>query len=987
MDTTTSELRFGAARLDVERRQLMIDGQPAKLGARAFDLLLVLVERRDRAVDKNELFQLVWPGVVVEENNLQVHISTLRKLLGPQTITTIPGRGYRFTAGLDTPATSDTLTAPSTAAVPLVERDAAMQLLEDRLRSVARGTGHTVLIGGEAGLGKTSVLKTLAERRGEAHLWWGACVALQVPHPLAPLHDIARSSEVAFRSLLSTDASRAALFEAVLTELQQARRPTLVVIEDVHWADDATLDFLKFLGRRIDRAACLLAISYRDDELTPAHPLRSLLGELPSSLVTRVDLHRLSPAAVELLARSALRSPAGVYAATQGNPFFVTELLTHGTTDVPRSVQDLVLARFARLSLGAQAIVKLASIVPAKIERSLVEKLLQPNVALVEECLNSGLLTTATSALCFRHELARVAIETSLSEPVAQALHADVLDALVREDKTLVSLARLVHHATRSGDAPAVCRFAPAAAEQASARGAHREAAAHWRTAMAHAHTVEDETRARWLEACADECALVGRLGEAIDAREQLAQLLHRLGDTACEGHNLTRLSNLYVGALRNTESDAMSRRAIALLEALPPGVELARAYHGEAWLRMLNRDCEDSVQWARKAIVVAEALGDRAVLAGARAVLGTALMFIDYQAGCEQMMQALQMAREQGLYSVVAVTLGNLGSGSGELFRFVAAEAWLREGILFADSHELDGSALYATAWLALCELHRGRWDDTAAHASEVMARADISSITKVMALVALGRLRARRGDPGVAEALDEALELALASNTLQRIAPVRAARAEAAYLRGDLRAVAEEAQAALALATDHRHPWFIGELAYWLHRAGALDVVPEPCAEPFALQIRGRWREAAAAWANLGCPYEQARALSEGDSEAQLEALNLFEQLGARPAAERLRQQLRAAGLRGAPRGMRPSTQTNPHKLTAREIEVLLLLCEGLKNSEIAERLCRSVRTVDHHLAAVFTKLGVTTRTEAVAAALHAGIRRQNGQDIKAI
>jgi len=404
----------------------------------------------------------------------------------------------------------------------LVERDAALQVLGECLRSVACGAGHTALVAGEAGIGKTSLLKALAARRGEATLWWGACDALQTPHPLAPLHDIARSAQVRFRSLLGDDASRAALFEVVLTELQQPRRPTLVVIEDAHWADDATLDLLKFLGRRIDRVACLLVVSYRDDEVTPAHPLRRVLGELPTSLMTRLDLPPLSPAGVELLARRALRSAAGVYSATQGNPFFVTELLRHGSDGIPRSVQDLVLARFARLTPGAQSIVKLASVVPAKIEQWLVERLLGTNVVLVEECLNSGLLISEAAALRFRHELARGAIETSLSEPVARALHADVLQALVREEGALVPLARLVHHATRAGDVAAVLRHAPEAARQAQQRGAHREAAAHYRTALQHAGGVGDAERAAWLDACARECQLTDQLNEAIDARLRL---------------------------------------------------------------------------------------------------------------------------------------------------------------------------------------------------------------------------------------------------------------------------------------------------------------------------------------------------------------------------------------------------------------------------------------------------------------------------------
>jgi DNA-binding CsgD family transcriptional regulator len=212
--------------------------------------------------------------------------------------------------------------------------------------------------------------------------------------------------------------------------------------------------------------------------------------------------------------------------------------------------------------------------------------------------------------------------------------------------------------------------------------------------------------------------------------------------------------------------------------------------------------------------------------------------------------------------------------------------------------------------------------------------------------------------------------------------VAPARAARAEAAFLRGDAAACADEARAAWDLAVSRRHPWFIGELAFWLHRAGAAVSVDRALlSAPHALQLEGRWRAAAAAWAAIGCPYEQARALADGDAAAQLEALALYEALGARPAAVGLRKQMRAAGVRGLPRGARASTQTNPHQLTARELEVLRLLCEGLKNSEIAERLCRSVRTVDHHVAALFAKLGVASRTEAVSTALQGGLVSGSG------
>jgi DNA-binding CsgD family transcriptional regulator len=877
------------------------------------------------------------------------------------------------------------MTAPAT---DLVEREADLHTLQQRLAAVrATRSGATVLVLGEAGIGKTSLLRVFAAALpDDCALWWGQCDALQTAHPLAPLHDVARTADVRFRRVLADpQVARATLFEAVLDELRHAAGVTVFVVEDAHWADDATLDLVRFIGRRIEKAPALLLMSWRDDEVPASHPLRRAIGELPAP--QRLTLRRLSAAGVRTLAERAGRDPGAapaLHAATQGNPFFVSELLRQeADADVPATVQALVLARYASLAKPAQAVLRLASVVPARIERWLVDVLLAPSIDDLEACLGCGLLVADGPWLQYRHELARVAVESSLSVPAAQALHAQVLAALdagaARHGEP--TPARRVHHASLAGDAAALRHWAPVAAEQARQRGAHREAARHWRSALREAGAESTEQRITWLEGCAVECQLTDQLDEAIVHRHELDILHHGAGDTLRAADNLSRLALVLVLALRNAEADAANRRAITLLEALPPSRELAHAYWVDAQLRMLNRECARSAERAAQAHALAEQLDFRNVQVTATGTLGAALLFIDWPAGVAHLQRALQMARADANDWVVANTLINLGSAAAELYRLAEAEPWLREAFAFCSAHEIDFYRHYAQAWLARVELAAGRWDAAAVDAFEASTRSGPTTTSRVMALVALGCLRVRRGDPAADEALAQALGLALATGTLQRIGPVRAARAEAAWMRGDVAACRREAEAAFALAQARGHAWIGGELALWLHRCGALAQTPAACAEPYAHLIEGRWREAAEAWQRLGCPYERAQALAEGDAAAQLEALAVFDELGARPAAEALRRRLHEAGVRGVTRGARPSTRANPRGLTARELEVLRLLCDGLRNAEIAGRLHRSVRTVDHHVAAVYAKLGVESRHEALLLAQREGLL-QSGQ-----
>lgn len=863
--------------------------------------------------------------------------------------------------------------ATRTRRLNLFERQSQLESLLSLLAAARGGAGSVVLIGGEAGIGKTSLVSALREQRAATNLWWGACDALQTPHPLAPLHDIIRNNPVGFARMIDT-AARMPLFEAVLAELQAV--PTLLVIEDAHWADEATLDLLMFLSRRLQQVPCLLVVTYRDDEISTQHPLRRMLGDLPRASVTRMHLPRLSAQAVEAMAKGAWHAYEGVYEVTRGNPFFVSEMLRRGTEVVPHGVEDLVLARFARLGPAAQEVAQLAAIVPRHIQGWLLEAVLSPSLDTIEECLDTGLLIAERDVLAYRHELARVAVERSLSPPRAQRLHARVLAALEQQSIERAPLAWRVHHAARASDGDAVLRLAPLAAEQAQRSGAHREAAAHYRTALAYAGQQTQAQRAALLERLSYECYLTDQIAEALQARSEACDLWRQLGETIKQGDATRWLSRLSWYNGQTAPAQAYADEAVTLLSDQPPGRELAMAYSNRAQLHMLQGQNAQAVRWGTRALELAVALGDKEIEAHALNNIGTAQLDGDDAAGAASLQQSLQISLDNGLEEHAARAYVNLAYDAVMGKQLAAAHDWLERGLAYCEARDLDAWTGYLAAQQASARFAAGDWELAAAQATHILRTPNLAAISRIMALTVLAHVRVRRGDPDALPLLDEVLQLALPTQSFLRIAPVVAAQIEAAWLRGDDDGARAATSALVSTHTHSRyHGWLNDEIAYYLGTTDSTDTRNAP-ASPYALQVAGQWRQAADAWLALGCPYEQARALAQGDEQAQREALQIFERLGAAPMVTRLRRDLREAGARGVPRGQRASTQANPHGLTAREVEVLQLLCGGLRNAQIAERLSRSVRTVDHHLAAAFAKLGVATRTEAMAAALAIGI-----------
>ncbi|HEX8860077.1 MAG TPA: AAA family ATPase [Actinomycetes bacterium] len=864
----------------------------------------------------------------------------------------------------------------------LLERTAELSVLADCLEAIERSScGHVLLISGEAGVGKTTLVRRFCDERGQsARILWGACEPLFTPSPLGPLLDVAEGSGGELKAVVQRGAMPYEVVTALGHELS-ARAPTVFVLEDVHWADEATLDVLRLLARRAETLPALIVASYRDEELDRGHPLRIMLGELATSrTVGRMRLARLSLGAVAQLAEPYGVDAGELYRKTAGNPFFVIEALAAGAEGIPDTVRDAVLARAARLSPAGATLLEAVAVVPPQAELWLLEALAGDAADRLDECLTSGMLVFESAGVAFRHELARLAIEESVPPHRKVGLHRRVLAALADPPGDALDLARLAHHAEAAGDVDAVLRFAPAAAARAASLGAYREAAAQCARALRFGDRLPVGVRAELLERRSYACYLTDQHEAAVSAVEGALECRRQIGQRLEEGDSLRWLSQVLWCPGRAMEAEQAAREAVTLLEALPPGRELAMAYANLAQTCLAAARAEEAVRWAGQARELAERLDDTEIAVHARVTIGTC----EFAAGGkEKLEQSLELARRAGLAEQVGrAYLLLVGTAVGAR-RHGLATRHLQTGLDYCSDHGLERDRRYLLAYRARLKLDQGRWGEASEDAATVLRVPRTAVTPRIVALVVLGLVRARRGDPGQWAALEEAWALAEPTRELPQLAPVAAARAEAAWLEGDRDAVAEATEGVLPLVLEAKWGWLAGELADWRRRAGLGREVPAVAAKPYALQFAGEWARAAERWRETGCPYEAALALADADREEPLRrALEELERLGARPAADAAARRLRELGVRRLPRRPRRATAANPAGLTARELEVLSLLGGDLRNADIAARLHISEKTVDHHVSAILAKLGVRSRREAARAAAERQIRRGDGE-----
>ena len=853
----------------------------------------------------------------------------------------------------------------------LIERDEFLEVLRSEFKNIPGGEGRCIFVSGEAGIGKTSLVKAFCKSvKDKCRIFQGTCDALFAPRPLAPLYDIILQLRNDVPESISDINDRSAFFARVFYDLKNLQQPAIVIFEDIHWADEATLDFIKFLARRITQLECLFILTYRDNEIRSSHPLRNILGQLNPDSFMRMQVLPLSKQAVEKLAHEKGYNGEDVYKITGGNPFYVHEIMAHYSRGVPESIKDSVLAAYNLTEPKTREVWDLVSVIPTAIEIKYLEKLEPQYANAIEVCIDRQILFDNEGIISFKHELFRTTVETSLSPLKRILLHKKILELLREDFEKDGHVERILHHAKNANEYELVAHYAPIAAKQAARVGAHIEAAKLYLTAIEYYQQQDKDILIRFYEAYSYECYLTNQIKDAIIYAGKSLNLLKEKNDIERTGDSMRFLSRLWWFDGNRKKAEDYGMKAIEILSSQPASKAKAMALSNMSQLQMLSDHPDECILWGEQAIAMAKELNDDEILSHALNNVGDVYMRhpSSTQKGVDLLQQSLDIALKNSYHEHAARAYTNMGSSALVMKDYAYAKEILDTGIQYCEERDLDSWYRYMLSDKARLNVRTGNWDEALQIANNLIEKENQAAVIKIGALAAAATIKMRRGDDDVLPLLMEAQKLAFATKELQRIIPVMAASLEYEWLTGKKIIDDEEINYTIETVMQMGNLYDNSEFAYWLQKARSKQIHLREYYEPYKLSNKTEAQKTAAMWEQLSSPYEQALALFEGREDDQRNAITIIQKLGANAVYEKLKLQMRSSGIKSIPRGARKSTQLNPALLTNRELDILQLLKEGLQNKEIADKLFISPKTVDHHISSIFYKLEVNSRAKAV-------------------